>query len=340
MKEVFTLLQAIIPEGMEDLKNRYLILENISYKQPIGRRALSSEINISERILRAETELMKKRGLIDSSTLGMKITNAGQDILDELFPSMQYLKGLSKLEEELKDKLGLKQVIVVEGDADEDECIKAQLGKAGALLLKSLLKSSSTIAITGGTTIAHMVKAMPSLHYEDIMVVPARGSVGGNVELQANTLAAELAKKLDASYSLLNLPDNLSQKTINSIKQEPQVQKMLQKVAKTDIIIFGIGSALKMAKRREVDAKVFNMLQEKQAVSEVFGYYFDAKGEVVHSSTTIGIDIDSSLGIKDRIAIAGGKSKAIAIFSAHKIIKDSHLIVDEAAARAILELEK
>lgn len=339
MKEAFALLQLVIPEGIDSLKTRYLILDQIAYRQPIGRRALSAEIQISERVLRAETELMKKNGLIESTSLGMKITSQGQAILDELFPSMQYLKGFSQLEEELKQKLGLKQAIVVEGNVDTDASVKAQLGKAGALLLKNLLKPSQTLAITGGTTIAHLVNAMPHLHYEDIMVVPARGSVGSNVELQANTLAAELAKKLDASYSLINLPDNLSQTTINSIKKEPQVQKMLQKVEKTDIIIFGIGNALKMAKRRELDLDTFYMLREKGAVSEVFGYYFDVEGNVVHSSATIGIGIENSLGIKERIAIAGGESKALAIFSTRQIIKDSYLIIDEGAARAIMSLQ-
>lgn len=340
MKDAFSLLQKIIPEGMVSLKNRYAILQNIAYKQPIGRRALSAEIQIPERALRSETEVMKENGLIQISSQGMTITPQGQVVLDDLFYSMQYLKGFSKLEEELKAKLGLRKAIVVEGNADHNEGTKAGLGKAGALLLKTLLKKDQTIAITGGTTVSHMVKAMPHLHWQGSMVVPARGSVGGNVELQANTLSAELAKKLDANYCLLNLPDNLSQRTINSIKKEPQVQKTLQNVEKTDIIIFGIGNALKMAKRREVDNNILALLEEKKAVSEVFGYYFDIKGNVVHSSATIGIDIENSVGIKDRIAIAGGESKALAIFSARGIIRGSYLIVDEAAARAVLAIKE
>lgn len=339
MKEIFDLLKLIIPEGINSLKNRYLILECILYKQPVGRRVLAVETQISERILRSETEIMKKMGLIESSALGMRVTYKGQSVLDNLFPHMQDLKCLSQLEDRLKRKLNLKKVIVVPGNSDESKTTKVQLGKAGAFLLKKLLSDYQTIAITGGTTVENMVKTMPKIHnhYNDIMIVPARGSIGGKVDLQANTLVAKLAERLNADYQLLNLPDNLSQTTIDSIKKEPQVQKTLQKVEKTDIIIFGIGNALKMAKRREVPQDIFYMLQETDAVSEVLGYYFDIQGNKVYSPATIGIDIETAFKIKHRIAIAGGESKASAIFSANKIITDSYLITDEAAAKAILD---
>jgi len=340
MKHIFDLLELIIPEGINSLKNRYLILECISYQQPVGRRVLAIQTQISERILRAETEIMKKMGLIKSSALGMEVTYKGQSVLDELFFNMQDLKCLSQLEEALKEKLHLKKVVIVPGNVDESQTTKVQLGKAAAFLLEDLLNDSKIIAITGGTTVKHMVQAMPKTHnhYEDLMIVPARGSIGGKVELQANTLVAKLAKELNANYLLLHLPDNLSQETINSIKKEPQVQKTLQKVEKTDIIIFGIGNSLTMAKRREVPLDVFNLLQDKGAVSEVLGYYFNAQGETVYSQATIGIDLENALLIKKRIAIAGGESKAVAIRSACNIIKGSYLITDEGAARAILAI--
>ena len=340
MKHIFDLLELIIPEGINSLKTRYLILECISYQQPVGRRVLAIQTQISERILRAETEIMKKMGLIESSALGMKVTYKGQSVLDELFSNMQDLKCLSHLEEKLKQKLYLRKATIVPGNVDESHTTKIQLGKAAAFLLENLLSDCQTIALTGGTTVEHMVRAMPKIHnhYDDLIIVPARGSIGGKVELQANTLVAKLAEKLNANYLHLHLPDNLSQETINSIKKEPQVQKTLQKVEKTDIIIFGIGNALTMAKRREVPSEVFNLLQQNGAVSEVLGYYFDAQGTTIYSQATIGIDLEKALLIENRIAIAGGESKAAAIFSACNTIKGSYLITDEGAARAILAL--
>ncbi len=340
VKNTFDLLELIIPEGIKSLQTRYLILEYIAYKEPVGRRMLAAQTKISERVLRSETEVMKKMGLIESSKLGMSVTYNGRLVLNDLFFNIQGLKCLSHLETELEQKLALKKAIIIPGDVDDSETTKIRLGKAGAHLLEGLLKDSQTISITGGTTVGSMIKTMPILHnhYKNMMVVPARGSIGGKVEYQANTLVVNLAEKLNAEYRLLNLPDNLSETTINSIKKEPQVQKTLQKVEKTDIIMFGIGNALKMAERREVPSEVFHMLEKKEAISEVLGYYFNGKGEAVYSPATIGIDIDRALLIKERIAIAGGVSKASAILSARNIIAGSYLITDEGAAKAILEL--
>lgn len=41
------------------LKKRYEILKTIYYNQPVGRRALSQELNLGERIVRTEVEFLK-----------------------------------------------------------------------------------------------------------------------------------------------------------------------------------------------------------------------------------------------------------------------------------------
>ena len=51
-------------------------------------------------------------------------------------------------------------------------------------------------------------------------VVPARGGLGDNVELQANTIATVLAQRLGASYRQLYVPDSVSEDILNSILKE------------------------------------------------------------------------------------------------------------------------
>ena len=43
------------------------------------------------------------------------------------------------------------------------------------------------------------------------VVVPARGGLGDNVELQANTIATVLAQRMGASYRQLYVPDSVSE---------------------------------------------------------------------------------------------------------------------------------
>lgn len=339
MQNKIVAIERLLPEAIELFKTRYTLLQTIMQKGPIGRRGLSTCLSLSERLIRGEVDKLAQNGLVNVASQGMTITKLGEDILSTLYLPLHYLEELTRQEEAIKEKLGLKRVIVLKGHLEQDEETKTSLGFAICSLLEEMLTAHTTIAITGGTTMAHMVHYMPkSLKaYEGLNVLPARGSVGQRVELHANTIAVELAGKLGAMYEILTIPDNLSHQSISLIKNEPQIEKLLQKLAKTDIIIFGIGNAIKMAKHRKEPQEVLNLLKEKAAVAEAFRHYFNADGEVVYASEVIGVAPEMAKEIPIRIAVAGGKSKAEAILAARSLLQEGYLIIDEEAAAAILE---
>ena len=168
--------------------------------------------------------------------------------------------------------MSLKKAIVVKGDADQKESTKWLLGKSASAMVGELLEENSIIAVTGGTTIAKMVEVMPVKNnsFNNVLVVPARGSIGEDMEFQASTMSVSLAKKLGAHYEQLNIPDNLSESAIETIKKEPHIQKTLQKMAKSDMIIFGIGDARLMSDRRKETPATIELLKKGQAVAEAF----------------------------------------------------------------------
>ena len=64
MQEILDLLRKIVPELVEVLEKRYNVLRTIFYNQPIGRRMLASELNLGERVVRNEIDLLKTQNLI------------------------------------------------------------------------------------------------------------------------------------------------------------------------------------------------------------------------------------------------------------------------------------
>ena len=70
------------------MERRYSILRQISLSEPIGRRTLSNILNISERIVRSETDFLKEEGLINVAGSGMSVTLEGQQLLDDLKDAM------------------------------------------------------------------------------------------------------------------------------------------------------------------------------------------------------------------------------------------------------------
>jgi central glycolytic genes regulator len=339
LQEIIKLAQKIVPESVETLLKRYSILRTIYYNQPMGRRTLSNNLGMGERIVRTEVNFLKEQNLIEINTSGMNITSQGEELINKLKDFVHELKGLSELEEYIKKELGLKQVMIVPGDADEDKTVLTELGKAAAGIIKDLLKDNCIIAITGGSTIKEVIDNVPKVaSLKDVLVVPARGGMGRSVEIQANNLAANLANKLGASYKLLHVPDNLSGNALNAVLNEMEVKEIVENIKNSDILIYGIGRADEMARRRGLSQEKIAELSALGAVGEAFGYYFDGVGQVICSTSVIGVDNKSLKNIKNPIAVAAGKSKAEAIIASEKNLSHSIIITDEGAAREIINI--
>ncbi|MCT4544565.1 MAG: sugar-binding transcriptional regulator [Vallitalea sp.] len=342
MENTLLLLKKIIPKEIEILQRRYEILKGINLHQPIGRRSLSQRLLISEKIIRNETEYLKEQGFILVSGLGMYTTDLGVSLLDELKDIMHHVKGLDYLEKEVKKYLGCGQVVVVPGDSSHIKEIKENIGKAALEVLLEHINDNTIISLTGGSTIFNVVNSLkkPNTSFNNVLVVPARGSLRNKVEFQANTIVSKLAKKLNGNYQLLHIPDNLSKKALDSVRKEPEIEETISNILRANIILFGVGNAFEMAGRRNLSDTVIDFLNRKQAVAEALGYYFNKDGDIVYTSRSIGIKLEHMTKTPYPIAVAGGAKKAEAIIAVKKIINNGSLIIDESAARRIIDIMK
>ncbi|WP_042222549.1 sugar-binding transcriptional regulator [Oceanobacillus manasiensis] len=338
MSDLIDLQKKLVPDLVEVMQQRYAVLHSVDLFQPIGRRGLAENTGLSERNARSEVDFLGKQGLIKVTSKGMYISKEGKVILEQLAEFMNEIKGLSVLEKQIKDKLNIEKVIVVPGNSDHYEWVKQEMGKACVSFLQSVVDHEDIIAVTGGTTMAAVANVMNPLDKtNNYLFVPARGGIGEKVENQANTIVAEMASKAGVQYRLLYAPDPLSESAYQTIINEPSINETLQYVKGATVVLHGIGDALTMARRRKTPDEVAVELQNKQAISEAFGYYFDALGNVVYKVRTVGIQLEDLHTIEHVVTIAGGSSKGKAIDSYFKQGKSNLLITDEAAAKEILK---
>ncbi|MDU6249563.1 MAG: sugar-binding domain-containing protein, partial [Paeniclostridium sordellii] len=282
MNKLIDMQKKLIPQVVELMERRYSILRQISLSEPIGRRTLSNMLDISERIIRSETEVLKEQNLINVAGSGMTVTEEGSELLDELKDVMNDVMGLSKLQQRVKEKLGIKKVIVVPGNFEKNESLLKDVAKSGAEYFLSILKDSNVVSVTGGSTMLEFASSLKSdKKYNQTTIVPARGGVGKDVETQSNNIVAILGKKLGAHYKLLNVPDELGVEAMKTLSLEPEINKTLNYIVNTDILVFGIGRADEMAKRRKLPKSQVEEILSKGAVGEAFGYYFNKNGEIV-----------------------------------------------------------
>ncbi|WP_100405401.1 sugar-binding transcriptional regulator [Bacillus solitudinis] len=339
MRVLLDIQQKLLPDVLDVMVKRYRILQNIRVMQPIGRRSLSSNIQLSERVLRSEVNFLKEQGLVLFASAGMSITDDGEVLLIQLEDMMKELLGLRSLETELEEKLGVKKALVVSGDSDIDSWVKHEMGRACISELKEKLSAKDIIAVTGGTTIAAIAEMMtPDPKTKDVIFVPARGGLGEQVENQSNTISAQFASRSGAQYRMLHVPDQLSEDTYSSLVLEPSLKDILKLIKSARIVIHGIGDAKTMAVRRGSSEVFMEKLERESAVAEALGYYFNRDGEVIHKQRTIGLQLDELELNKIVVSVAGGYSKAEAIFAYLKYRPSDVLITDEAAAKKLLQL--
>ncbi|MBE6081607.1 sugar-binding transcriptional regulator [Sporanaerobacter sp. PP17-6a] len=329
----------IVPEILEIMGKRYEILKIIFYHQPIGRRALANELKVGERVARTEVNILKEQGLIKIESMGMYLTEEGKQLLDDLKGVIYEMKGLDNLERKLEKALKIKKAIIVSGNCDEDELALKDMGKTTAMYLRNIINDNQIIGITGGSTMAYVAEGMPDeKKKEGIVVIPARGGLGERVETQANIIAAKLAYKLGGSYKLLHMPDNIKQDDLKVMIKNPEIKEIIDMIKKIDILVFGMGRADVMARRRNLKEETINELLSRGAVAEAFGHYFDMKGNIVGEATTVGLSLDDFNGIESVIGVGGGEGKAEAIISICSLKSNLVLITDEGAGRRILNL--
>ena len=172
-------------------------------------------------------------------------------MLNELHSIYSNLKGIPKLQEQLKNILDIKEVIIIPGNSTENRMLLKEMGKVTSRTLKNIIHSKDIIGITGGNTMASVAE---EIEYDnksrDIVVIPARGGLGPDVETQSNSIAAKLAQGLGGSYRLLYVPDGLEEDALELIMKNEEIKESIDMINNMNTLVFGIGRGDIMAKRR------------------------------------------------------------------------------------------
>ena len=214
----------------------------------------------------------------------------------------------------------------------------SDVGRICAQKLRSILMNGNTLAVTGGRTIAAVARSLQSQAPLNVMVVPARGGLGRSVEIQANTLAEEIAGKLGGHYRLIHLPDTMDAAAMQEMLKLPEVSEAMELLERADVILHGIGTASEMMKQRRQPHEIQSKLIQEGAKGESFGAYYDLNGRCLMESTNVGVDLARLKPTCRMVAAAAGASKAEAIISILRHTRHYLLVTDQGAAERMLDI--
>ena len=336
--EFIRLMQTLAPDLAAEMTQRAAVLERIASLAPVGRRQLALHLHLTEREIRACANTLREQGFIDFAPAGMTLTDKALEILPAVQAFTRAINDLTRLEEELAQRLSIERVCIVSGDADGDENLIDEVGRVAAHRVRSMLHSGSTLAVAGGSTMAATARAMHSASPLHVMVVPARGGWGKAVHTQANTLAAEIAARLGGHHRLIHLPDYMDAAARQEMLRLPDVREVMELIQRADVILHGVGCAEEMLRDTKMSPAQARKLLADGAVGESFGAYYDREGKCLLESSSVGVDLARLSPGCRMIAVAAGKHKAEAIIAVLRHDRHALLVTDEGAAREMLRL--
>lgn len=93
---LYEMQRKLVPEMDDLLTKRFRLLQAIALQSPIGRRALADILQLTERDVRKETQILNDQQLIQIQVKGMVCTELGYTALEQLKTLFNELMGISK----------------------------------------------------------------------------------------------------------------------------------------------------------------------------------------------------------------------------------------------------
>ncbi|MCM3214150.1 sugar-binding transcriptional regulator [Niallia taxi] len=250
-----------------------------------------------------------------------------------------------ELERQLEQYFGLSDAVVVPNNGLSEEMAKREVGQAGASYISNNIKDVKSIGISWGETLAHLVQEYPYERREDVTVVPLEGGMGvKQVQIHANQLANDLAKKLQSTCTYLYAPAIVETEELKErLMGMEDVQTVLEIGRNVDVALIGIGNPyanstlMRLGYLQEHD---LTQLREVGTIGDIGFRFFDENGAPINDSLNtkvIGITLAEFQKIKKVIAVVEGQHKVESILGALKGKFIDVLITDELTASAIIK---
>lgn len=245
-----------------------------------------------------------------------------------------------ELEQQLEKIFGLQEAVVVPTSHAETHTMKSAVASAAAYYVAKKARNINRLGISWGTTVAEFVKLYPYEERADMHIVPLEGGIGReSINIHANHLAYELAKKMQASCSYLYAPAIVdSEEVKNHFMGIRDIKNVLQEGAQTEMAIIGVGNPHEdstLEKIGYLTAVDLASLKEAGAAGDVGFRFFDDNGALVDhpfNERVVGVDFKQLKEIPTVIAIADGTHK---IRSLRGILSSgiiNILVIDECSA--------
>jgi DNA-binding transcriptional regulator LsrR (DeoR family) len=244
------------------------------------------------------------------------------------------------LSEQLRQRYGLRQAIVVDVPSETEAELRSHLGRTAAQFIQDIVTESDVLGIGWGRTLDAMTSQLDAL--PPCPVVQMAGVVG---PLTDNAL--ELVRRVGLLsggptyplYTPLLLSDP---QTASAVRTQPQVASVLRRFADITIAVVAIGSwqPPNSQLRASLPASEQRRLLKLGVRAEICSTLINDSGNPIapeFAQKTISITDKQLKAVPESVGVAGGADKAAAIMAVLRGGLLTSLVTDRAAAAELLK---
>ena len=262
------------------------------------------------------------------------------------------------LEKGLKEEFGLKEVIIAPGiqngvedvgsdELEREEEVKKLVALEGARYIQRIIRENDVLGITWGSTVHHLINYLNPAQKVNATFVTLHGSIAiCDDELDVRPLVEGISRAFSGTkYSLFTEALMSSPQAADVIKQERNVERILNMFDSIDIAIAGVGSMYPemrsiLGKPEFMSADDLTNLQNQNCAGDIALRFFNLEGQECSTDLRdrmISIDLEQFKKIKTKIVVASGVQKAQTLLAALKGRLIDVLIIDYELGAKILK---
>lgn len=250
------------------------------------------------------------------------------------------------LQRSLNDILTGLQCVVVEGENHSEMSIRA-IGDRTARLLESALKPGDTLALTHGSTVFEVIRALRTDQISGLSMVQMAGFEVRNPLDNGWQLIRLCVDKLGPRYRYVHTQLLLSSPALHkAVLDDPDNGAVLERARHADIAVIGIGSVdpatSSLTRAGHLSQEELAAARRLGSVGVINGYHYDLDGQLVEplNQRIAGLSPAELRAVPIRIAVASGTAKAAGVLGAFHAGWLTAVVTDTWCAREIRRLVK
>ncbi|MEU3164663.1 sugar-binding domain-containing protein [Streptosporangium sp. NPDC006930] len=222
------------------------------------------------------------------------------------------------LERSLKERFGLREAIVVAGNARNDpEYLRDRVAAAGADHLMAMRPAPQLIGVSWGRTLDRLAGGLTPGWATGVNVVQVNGAHSRSRQpTTAHSMANLIAHHGGGTATLLPAPAILEQESTRAVLESDRaVSDVLALATRADLFLFspgGMGSDSVLVDSGQIDADDVTRLARAGAVGDVLGRFVDERGRIVDpglDGRTLGLSLDALRSATTSVALVSGAAK-------------------------------